>query len=419
LSGQLQTRDQPAAAVSVPIERRDSRIARLGVWWQRNRAVIVPALAVFIAFRVALSLVAVLAAVHLPEQQGLHPTYDRSSNIWLDVWARWDSQYYLDIARKGYGAYSSLHAFFPFYPLLISTVAPVFGHDYVLSGMVVSSVAFCVALVYLFKLVALEYERDMAGRTILYLAVYPTALFFLAVYTESVFLAATVAAMYYARRGLWWSAGLAALLAGFTRANAVALVLALAYEAWRQNAEGGTGIWTGVRRFRPAQLWAVAASGLALVAWGLYLGWLTHDPLAYVHRQGQGPFARSTEAPWNTLLTAIQTLGHTDLSTLDRAVNTTDLAFTIVLLEACVAAWWVLPRVYAVYLSAATIFLLSSVEVAYPLQSMPRYSVVLFPLFMVLAHLGRNRNWDRIILLVSAPLLGLFTALFATWYWIF
>jgi hypothetical protein len=68
---------------------------------------------VFFGIRIGLSLVAVLAAVYLPEQTGWHATYHRSDNIWLDVWARWDSEYYLDIAQYGYGARPELPAFFP------------------------------------------------------------------------------------------------------------------------------------------------------------------------------------------------------------------------------------------------------------------------------------------------------------------
>jgi len=404
---------------AIPLRRSENITRRLSVWWASNRLALVHACAVFVGLRVILSIIAVLATAHLPEQQGLHDVFHRSSNTWLDVWARWDSSYFLDIAQKGYGADDTLRAFFPFYPVLISTVAPLFGHDYVLSGIVISSLVFFVALVYLFKLVELEFDDETAGRTLLYIAVYPTALFFMAVYSESVFLLMTVAAIYYARRRLWWAAGLAALLAGFTRPNGPALVFPLVYEVWWQNHGVLSRPWTAARDLRLAQVWAVAAPVIALGAWVLYLGWLTHDPLAYVHRQGQPPFARASAAPWNTLLTAVQYLGNTDLSPLSRAVNTTDLAFALILIEACVAAWWVLPRIYAIYLGASTLLLLSSVEVDWPLQSMPRYSVVLFPLFMVLARLGRNRHWDRIILLLSAPLLGLFTGLFATWYWIF
>jgi Gpi18-like mannosyltransferase len=100
--------------------------------------------------------------------------------------------------------------------------------------MVVSSLACFVAFVYLLKLVSLEFGEESAKRTLLYLAVYPMSFFLLAVYTESLFLAFTVAAFYHARRGQWTFAGAAAFLAALTRVNGILLVLPIAYEAWQQ-----------------------------------------------------------------------------------------------------------------------------------------------------------------------------------------
>jgi hypothetical protein len=52
------------------------------------------------------------------------------------------------------------------------------------------------------------------------------------------------------------------------------------------------------------------------------------------------------------------------------------------------------------------------------LMSQRRYMWVLFPVFILLARWGRNPWVDRIIFVVSLLLLGLFTALFANWYWV-
>jgi hypothetical protein len=392
---------------------------RLGRWWQGNRPAILEALVVFVGARVMLSLIAGLAVALLPEQRGQHDVFHRSENVWLDVWARWDSEYYLGIAEFGYSMRSEHVAFFPLYPVLISSLAPVLGHDYVLSGVVVSSLAYFVALVYLFKLAAWEFGEEVAGRTILYLAVYPMALFLLAVYTESLFLAVTVAAFYHARRGEWTAAGLAALLAGVTRPNGMLLAFPLAYEAWRQLGSGPRRIRAAFPRPLAGRLLAVAAAPVGLLVWSAYLARLTGDPLAFVHRLDVPPWERVRSPPWATLATAVEYLGSADLSPLSRAVNTTDLVVAVLLILACVVAWWRLPRAYAVYLTVSTLLLLSTTVARWPLQSLPRYSVVLFPVFLLLAQLGANRHWHRLILIGSAPLLGMYTALFATWYWVF
>jgi hypothetical protein len=51
-------------------------------------------------------------------------------------------------------------------------------------------------------------------------------------------------------------------------------------------------------------------------------------------------------------------------------------------------------------------------------MSMPRFALVLFPMFVMLALWG-GRSWvNSAIVAFSLPLLGLFTVLFADWYWV-
>jgi hypothetical protein len=52
------------------------------------------------------------------------------------------------------------------------------------------------------------------------------------------------------------------------------------------------------------------------------------------------------------------------------------------------------------------------------LMSMPRFALVLFPMFAILAIWG-GKSWvNNLIVAFSLPLLGLFTVLFADWYWV-
>lgn len=378
----------------------------------------IAALVVFLSARISLSVIALLAVAMLPEQRGQHEVYHRSADVVLDVWARWDSEYYLDIAEHGYSMRRALLAFFPLYPLLVSTLASVLGYDYVLSGVVVSSLAYFIALVYLFKLAAWEFDEAIARRTILYVAVYPTALFLLAVYTESLFLAVTVAALYHARRGQWGWGGVAALLAAVTRPTGVALFFPLAYEVWCQSGGSLRGLRAAFPRPLIGRLAATVAVPVGLILWQGYLAWLTQDPFVGVSVQQTPPFQRAPSLPPITMQRGFQVLSLAELPPLFRAVNTIDLAAATVLIEASILAWWRLPATYAIYLSVSTLLLLSSTHALWPLQSMLRYSVVVFPLFLLLAQLGAHPIWHRAILIISATLLGMFTALFATWHWV-
>ena len=53
-----------------------------------------------------------------------------------DVWARWDSDFFLRIAQNGYDDASA--AFHPLYPALIAALGRVFFGHYVLAGLVIS-----------------------------------------------------------------------------------------------------------------------------------------------------------------------------------------------------------------------------------------------------------------------------------------
>jgi hypothetical protein len=411
---------RPARWLVFPVIASDLAVRLLRPWWRSNRTALLSVLTVFLSARIILGLLATLVVYMIPEQVGQHEVSHQSVKVWLDVWARWDSEHYLDIARYGYGMRPGLLSFYPLYPVLVAAAAGPLGDDYVLAGTVVSSLCCYIALVYLYKLAAWEFrDNELAGRAVLYMAVYPTALFLFAVYTESLFLMVTIAAFYHARRGEWLAAGVAAALAGLTRLNGVLLVLPLAYEACRQ--VGGVPRQILAAWLRPllGRLVAAAAAPLGFALWAGYLAWAKHDLFAVLKPAQQPPWNRRFSLPWSTLATAIRHLGDDSVSRLSHAVDVMDLIAAGVLLAATVAVWRYLPRPYALYVTASTWLLLSSTVPGWPLQSLPRYTLGVFPLFLLFARLGANRHWHHSILLVCAPWLGMYTALFATWYWVF
>jgi hypothetical protein len=73
---------------------------------------------------------------------------------------------------------------------------------------------------------------------------------------------------------------------------------------------------------------------------------------------------------------------------------------------------------YSLYLWAGIIFPLFSAALNNPLLSYPRFLIVLFPMFIVLALMGRNRYADQVITWLSIVLLTFFTIRFVNWYWV-
>ena len=150
------------------------------------------------------------------------------------VWERFDGLWFLKIANSGYSVTDHSAAFFPLYPLVIRVVSFVLGGHPYAASLLVSNGAFAGSLVVLYFLTASELSESGARKAVLYMAVFPSAFFFLAPYSESLFLLATLGAFWGARRGKWWVAGICGVLASATRNVGVLLVPALVLEALHQ-----------------------------------------------------------------------------------------------------------------------------------------------------------------------------------------
>ena len=129
--------------------------------------------------------------------------------------------------------------------------------------MIVSLVAFFVALFLLYRLAELDFGSEVAAATVALIAFCPFAFFFSAIYTESLFLALVVGSIYAARRERWLVAGVVGAFASATRNTgvlvAVPIVLLYLY---------------GPREARaPLSRWHERRHGLRLLLPCYRLGW--------------------------------------------------------------------------------------------------------------------------------------------------
>jgi len=128
---------------------------------------------------------------------------------------RWDSFHYLEIINNGY-SYPHM-AFFPLYPLLVK-FTNFFVVDIIWSGLMVSWISLFLAIFFLFKLIVLKLkDKNIAYLSIIFLLIFPFAIFYSTIYTEALFLFLTVAAFYFSEKRNWLLVGLFACLASATR----------------------------------------------------------------------------------------------------------------------------------------------------------------------------------------------------------
>jgi len=323
----------------------------------------------------------------------------------VNMWARWDALWYLDIAKHGYwfvpGKRSSV-AFFPLYPCLIRGLHQLIplprDAGWLLIGIAVSNASLLVALVYFCKLVRLDYDRSTAARAVLYLCVFPTTLFLSAVYSESLFLALVVSAFYYARTTRWLAAGVLAAAAALCRAPGVLLIIPLALEYISQKSFQ----W---RQIRPDCL-SLTIAPIALAGHVTFLRWRFGDWNIISQAQAVKAWNRHFTLPWNTLLHSFQSM--------NSGRGAWEFFFTIALLGLAIFACFRLRPSYAVHGVVSLLFITSWGA----LTSVPRLGIVIFPIIMALALLGDNKAFNRAYLVFSAILAAVAMVIFSQCGWV-
>ncbi len=360
---------------------------------------------------------------------GLTMPFGATGDVLAAPLGRWDSVWFLAIADGGYGD-GAREAFFPLYPLLVRVAGAPVGSA-LIGGALLSTVLLGVALVLLHRLVALDHEPAVARNAVLVTALFPMAFFFSAVYSESLFLALSVGAVYAARRERWMWAGLLGMLAATTRSAGVLLLVPLAtiylWDVARPSLRAR-------RPLRADALWlALVPLGLALYC--AFLALDGHDPRAPF--QAQEVWFRSFAGPfvgaWDGLQAAWQ--GARQLLSgarepvyftawggdpfLGARHNIELFAWLGLALVATAGVLRRLPAAYGAYVVAALALPLSYPVAPQPLMSLPRFIAVLFPLAIWLAvwMTGRAAR-ERIVLAAFAVGLAIYTAIFATWHWV-
>ena len=394
------------------------------------------ALLIVVLLRVSLSLIAALALFqfplyHLTYYHGVQPVSPGIANALLGVWQRFDSIWYTKIAMQGYAQGDGTTVFFPLYPLLTRLVGKVFLGNYLLGGIIVSNVAYFLALIYFHKLTQLELHsqdfgetssssvetlsRAVATRAVVYLSVFPTAFFFLGAYTESLFLLFAVAVFYYARKGNWLAASIMGLLAALTKQLGLLLLLPLLYEYL---AEKGFAIRS--IRLDVLLLVLIPAGTLGFLLFRhLYIG----DPfLVETYRLRWGVNA---SWPWNNIVDSFMAIFNTGRfpalnpeDTFLRRIfyNSFDLVCVGLFLFLAAVSLRRLRLSYGLYMiSILFVGLMQNFRSPYPIAALPRYVLVLFPGFMVLGTMVKNKALHWAVVAFSTMLLSLFTAMFATW----
>jgi Mannosyltransferase (PIG-V) len=367
---------------------------------------------VFVGVRLGFSLLGVLAVSTIAAREGppavagwpIAPA-EPGWHAAVTAAERQDAAWFLAIATRGYDPSDGSAAFFPLYPTAIAVLDRFPGVGPLGAALLVSNACMAGALVMLHALSRLEgMTREAARSTVMFVALFPTAFFLLAPYSESLFLLLAISAFWFARRDRWWLAALTGALAAATRSVGIVLVLALAVEAVHRSRED--------RRPLIPRLAAACAIGLGPL---LYLAWWwTRSGDALEPWSAQRNWQRELTVPVRTLVDAA-----TDAWRLGGYWLLDALVVAVVIVAVIAGLRWLRPG-YSTYALAGLLVPLTYAWPVRPLLSMPRFVLVLFPAFWVIARAVERERLPRALVVATfAGGYALLGALFVTWWDVF
>lgn len=162
-----------------------------------------------------------------------------SMDAYLNGWIRWDARHYLGLAQDGYMGYVEdgrpiFLVFFPLYPFLIRLVHYIIP-DIRVAALIVSTCSFIIGCIYVFALTASLYNKEIAYKTVFFLAIFPFSFYFGGIMTESTFFMCIAAGLYYVHKRDWLGMAVAGMFATLARMQGIMLLIPIIIVWWEQS----------------------------------------------------------------------------------------------------------------------------------------------------------------------------------------
>jgi len=318
----------------------------------------------------------------------------------VDLFARWDSAYYANIALAGYPhQITARWAFFPGYPIVIGSFGRLLAMTaqlklvsaIYLMGFLVSNAAFFGAVYYVTMLSRLILGNSRSAFTsAALLAFYPAGVFLSAVYSDSLFLLLTSASLFYLLKGEFGRTTALGFLASLTRPVGIVLLVPVVYKLLREPS------W---RKAAP-----IVGILLAFLSFVIYGQLVAGTPFAStLAEHTYWPFTLNPHDRFIADLRAILSNPIMMLPFLGLG-----LGGVVAFVQEVRSDDETMIGLYAVCLLAA--YLVS------PLESFPRYSITLLPTYWTLSRWSAHFAPKVLIWSLFLILLAVGTGLFANWY---
>lgn len=370
-------------------------------FWKTDKNTVLFIVKVFTTWRLFLFFIEILSGI-IPLNRGyLGPL----------PWANFDGVHYLHIAENGYNTYQQ--AFFPLFPLMIKLLSFLIFRDYVSSGLFIVHLCFFLAIYLLYKLVKLDYNEKTAKWSVIFLIFFPTSFFFASIYTESFSLVLIMASFYFMRKSNFVLGSFFGGISSATRLVGIFLLPSILIEFW-QNVRKKVSDHNKFLFLITVSIILFSSSGLALYIfylWGVY-----QDPLLFVHSLpafGVGRSGGGIILLPQVIFRYFKIFATVPFFTHDALVALLEFVLFFIFLFILVFNIKKIRLSYLIF----SILAIMTPTFSGTLSSIPRYSLVIFPVFIILGNL-KNNLLKFSLLIASLILLFILTSYFLRGYFI-
>lgn len=284
----------------------------------------------------------------------------------LSFMSDWDGPNYINIAKHGYPQVS-LANFFPLYPIFIRLFKLVIN-SWLDSALLVAWVSLVGAVYFYLKIVKQLFnvkDSPEAVRGLVFFLLFPSAVFLIATYTESLFAFLALGAIYFALKRKYLPAGLFALFCTATHITGIFVLVLMTLILLEQKLKLSKVIT------------AFVVGSLGLVGYMIFLWEKFRKPLAFITSQENHGWLKYGES---------------------RLITTIDLfnVIFIILLIISVLYWWRKRKSFSVY---SFLFLLIPI-IGKQFGGYNRYVLMAFPVQLMLYAYLRDKKLGYVFAIV-------------------
>lgn len=272
--------------------------------------------------------------------------------------AQWDGQNFLSIIQQGYYL-DSLLAFFPLFPLVVKSISLIIPFGEVGNGLIFNWIIMGVSMLFLHKLLEIDFKKKEIGFIILLNLLFPFSFFFITYYSEALFFCLSVLVLFYYKKQKFYLTILFLFLLTLTRMAGVALVMAIIVDQ--------------IRLKKNPALFFIPFVGT--VGYVYYSFLQTGNLFALINAEEN--WQRLVMYPGFSILNSLHVLLTQGISFGNFGV-VFDLLLVLGVIILLVRSYSFLPKIYWYYALFSVLIPLSTST----FLSFPRFLIVLFPLFI-------------------------------------